>query len=357
MPKIKGMKKKKSKSGSKSSSKKSKGSNTETKPSMKNGGQAISYNDTTPSSSRGIKKPVSAFAKKAHMTTVCSVTNPFCSGAKAAGLPDGKNANTLRMQIRCHVPVTAGKQVLDNSTAITGVTTGNFVYINPSLVYAIYGANALATGNYTLTYGAALPGNAIITTAANKITNYRVVSAGVIIRNTSNVTNSSGYLLLGVHHCDANVAGATVASGTMNYAEVQTVPLYAGMEHCWVSKPCGSSFAEFIDIPAGGSTAFNPHWTSLAIEMVGGVANTTAIDLELFFNVEVQMGGDGALQPFACRAIPHNPVALQAQTRVHAGMGSFIEGGVAKAEAWVSKHAMGAVEDVLSSVGSWMGLL
>lgn len=298
------------------------------------------------------RKPNVGAAKRAHMVHTCSITNPFCPAAKGAGRPDGKGNNTLRTQIRCHVPVTAGKQVLDNSTAITGLTTGNFVYVNPSLVYAIFGTQALAAGVHTLSYGAALPGNSLITTAANKITNYRITSAGVIIRSTSNVSNCSGYLLLGSHHCDANVAGATVNAGTVNYSEVQTVPVYAGMEHSWVSKPIGTGADEFIDIPTGGATGFNPHWSSLAIEMVGGVANTTALDLELFFNVELQMGGDGALQPFAAKAIPHNPVVLQAASKVQSNMSSFIEGGVSKAESFIQKHATDAIDDILGSIGS-----
>jgi hypothetical protein len=334
------------------------GPNAQGRPTVVNGGMAIGFaGGSQPKTARA---PRSNVNRRAHVHTVCSLMNPFCPAAKTAAYPDGKNANTLRTQIRCHVPMTAGKQVLDNSTAIAGTTTGNYVYINPSLVYAIYCADALAgsPAAYTLTYGPALPGNSIITTAGNKITNYRVVSFGVIIRCTSNVTNASGYLILGTHHCDANVAAATVVAGTTNYAEVETKAIFAGMEYSWVSKPIGADSTRFLDIPTGGATGFNPGWTSLAIEMVGGVANTTALDLEFFCNVELQMGGDSPLMPFASKAQPHNPVALQAQTRVATTMSSFIEGGVAKAEEWVTRHASAAVDDVLSSIGTLMaGLL
>jgi len=97
----------------------------------------------------------------------------------------------------------------------------------------------------------------------------------------------------------------------------------------------------------GGASA---NWDSLVIELVGGNSATpyTVIDVEYFYNVEFQMSASTALQEIVPPDPSHNPTVITAKSKAHQSIGSFVKGGVAQAESFITSKAGAVVDDVLT---------
>lgn len=270
--------------------------------------------------------------KPHHVRGVCAITDPFCGAAKGSKFPDGTVGNTMVEQFRGNVSLTAV------------ATYGNALfYLNPCLCPYGYG---IGTGNTATT--AAMPAawttlkpSSLFETNGKQ---FRIVSAGAIIRCVASATSAAGLVTFG--SCPAIPINTVITFGTELYADAQIMALQPGMSMSWISQPQGPGARDFA--VAGTSTSFIGDWTNLLVEVTGSTASSVVLNVEWFVNIEFQVTTNNALTA-ACRSNPPAvPVASAAVSRVHSTIGSFISGGVEEVEKMVFDSAKGALNDMMS---------
>jgi len=272
-----------------------------------------------------------------HVKHACAVTNPFCSASKGAKFPDGSNGSSIGYQIRGHLAM-GGNAVVSGGSGGAGVigapATGNIVVLTPSGSYGFVNPATFAAGTWTMAAVQTLYPNAVFFT--NNAVAYRIVSFGVVLRCISSVTNSQGYVILGTGS-GTGVIGSNITSGSSNYMEQEEVPLTAGMEHCWMSRPTGVSARTFT-VP-NTIAAVNPNWSCLTVELVGTAGSTTIVDIEYFMNVEIQLSPGNTNAELVPKDPPANTIATQASRAIVDKTTSFVKGGIASVETQVYNAA------------------
>jgi hypothetical protein len=263
---------------------------------------------------------------------VCAITDPFCAKAKNAKWPDGMGGETMSMQIRTHV--TFG--------ALTAFT-GNVCFFTPSLPFG-----ALFAGAYTTSYNM---NTTINDTQANSGFNtwaqtYRIVSAGVIVRNLLPALTAQGYVIISRMNQNPAVAGTGFVAGGTYGSDVSTHPITAGMEIPVISQSTGMASRMFQ--PLNANTAFNTGWDFIRIELVGPATGAATVDLEFVYNVEFTLPSAMAnLHGFVVPTIPNAPHAITASGKLSSLVTSTAATSVESlSKMFLSKAAI-AIEDVV----------
>jgi len=262
-----------------------------------------------------------------HVKGVCSVTDPFCPASKNSKWPDGTSGNTLTEQFRGNVTV----QVDANGNAFNCFTAAAPFGAIGSAVVAGPPAIATTVATYT-TYKA----NSMLATYGS---NYRIVSAGCVVRCIASATQAAGILTLGT----ATPAAVSTAytMGSELYSEVTVKAIQPGMEMSWVSQPGSTGARDFIS--QSTNTNVQSDWTAMYLEVQGATASTTPLVVEWFINVEFNpLSTSRALTAIAKTNPPKSVMAETATSTVHSSLGSFIEGGVRVVEDQIAKHATSA---------------
>jgi hypothetical protein len=205
-----------------------------------------------------------SLALKTHTHHACAITNPFCIAAKGSRRPDGLSSNAMPFQVKgmTSMATSAG----GDSFVVVGAGGGRYGVT----------AGTLAAGTWTLgATWSTLAGSAFVATNAQEV---RIVSWGVIWRSTAAMTACQGMV-----HCFSTTGlGPTLTYPQLsqNTIEDQLIPLTAGMELSWISKPLGAKAHAFRPLSDFTTTSTDFDWTTFAIEIVGGAASTTVGFLE-----------------------------------------------------------------------------
>jgi hypothetical protein len=264
---------------------------------------------------------------------VCAITDPFCANARGARYPDGAGGNTLTFQVRAHVSL---------ATLSVG---GTVAYFLGSLPYSYIQAASYSAGNYTLntTYTQTTQAQ----TWAAYLGTYRLTTAGIIIRNVLPALTAQGYIIVSKETTPPPVS-SVIAAGDVYGNEVETRPLFAGQEVSVMFKPVGSIARTF----SGGnsSTTTNTGWDNIKIEVSGGPASTTVLDVEILYNVEFQLNlsNEGLHQFIANQNAAPAQHAIEASNNVISKMGSIVTGGVEDVGAKVLDKVKNTVEEFLT---------
>jgi len=265
-----------------------------------------------------------------HVQAICSLTNPFCSAAKASKWADGTSGNTMVEQFRGNVSFTnnaAGKL---------------FLVFAPGLPFGYASATiSLSVATMPATYETYKASSMLATYGDN----YRIVSMGCIVRCTASATTASGILTMGTAG-QIPAPGATFATGAELYDEVTMKAIQPGMEMSWVAQPRGARARTFVDQTT--STTSNDGWTVLIVEVTGSVVSVPVINVEWYINCEFTLPGASALSAIAPKNPPKVIAAETATSKIHTSLGSFIEGGVSVVE----QKIMDAAGKALSSLSS-----
>lgn len=284
-----------------------------------------------------MKKPK---VKGSHVSSVCSITNPFCPGAKGQRFTDGTGGNTLTEQIR-------GNYTIASNDA--GYKAACF---QPAAPYGYIIGNS---GNVTQVFPAAYESYSASSMVATYATKYRIVSFGVIVRCVAAATDAAGLVTLGTAG-KAQAPSGSLVTGNEKYNEVVIKAIQPGMEYSWISKPIGPTAREFVSVST--STSVTETWTSLYIEVTGAKFSTNVINVEWFLNIEYQVGPASAVAVLA-KPGPVSNVASHVSTKAVTHMGSFIEGGVAAVEeavtSTVKKAISSVMDDPLEALGFMFG--
>jgi hypothetical protein len=266
-----------------------------------------------------------------HARRVCSITNPFCPEAKGSKWPDGTLGSTLTEQVRANYTL-----------ACDGTNKNALMMISPALLFGyMVCASTSSTVCTTPAFWTALSTSTLYGTYGNE---FRVVSAGVIIRNTGSSVNSQGIITLGV----APVPGLSTAYtlGSENYSETLIRAIAPGLELSHVFAPLGAGARNFVPATNNNGPGATYDWSSLWIELSGGAGATTTVNVEYFVNIEFTVGGHAALAKLAQSNPPSVPIAVQASSTISSKIGTFIEGGVSEVEDMFMKAASSALNNM-----------
>jgi hypothetical protein len=251
-----------------------------------------------------VRIPKMSLHPNAIKEAVCSITNPFCAAAKNSKWPDGLGGETMTMQIRSHLP---GAPILISGEGI--------MFVTPSLPYGLLYASGYTAPNFTLaaTYSDVTAGSNFATYAKS----YRVVSAGIIIRNVLPALTAQGYMIVS-RLTNMPVVGASFAQGTTVGSDVATHPIVAGMEVPIIFNPTGMTARGFQTQQT--NVLYNTGWDCIRIELVSVPVTpsaVTVIDVEFVFNVEFTLpDGQVALHSFVQPRVPNAPHAITASGKL-----------------------------------------
>jgi hypothetical protein len=277
--------------------------------------------------------------KHQHVRAVCSITDPFCPASKNSKWPDGTSGNTLTEQFR-------GNYTLSSDAAGSGA-----MCFKAEAPFGYIGATLVST---TATWQASWSTYRTLSMLETYGSDYRIVSAGVIVRATASATDSSGLITFGTGA--PIVAGGTHVIGTELFNEVVVKAIQPGLEFSWISQP-GGTLARSFQAQSTNSSSSLTDWTALIIEVSGAKASTALINIEWFVNVEfLPKMTSRALTALAKPNPPKSSSAEQAVSAVHSSVGSFIEGGIKSVEQTVANAASSALttfmDDPLDSLAA-----
>lgn len=230
----------------------------------------------------------------AKVEKVCAMSNPFCSSAKGARIPDDDSAPSMGVQIvqRYHLGTDAnGKAAFQLRPGLTAST----------------GTASTITGDVVTTWGA-LSSLKEYSALINSFGQYRIVSYGARVYTTLAPTNQSGsvrFVTTGANLLD----GVDMESSF--WVETSAAPV-ANLDHRWIGKPQGTEWKTYIAL---GSHA---DYTRFAFYVSGAPPSATdSFVVELYFNIEVTPKLDTVVAGAAQSGEPHDPHAIQAASIVH----------------------------------------
>lgn len=302
---------------------------------------------TNPFDGAGFKKnkttkhiPIPKAVKTSLHSAVCSITDPFCSHAKAAQYPDGQTGGSIAYQV---------KSLLVWQTTASG---NAIAYLSGSLPYSLL-FGSYSAGNFTLNSTfSTIGGNMVdFTTYADK---YRIVSWGVIARNILPATSAQGSLVISKINT-MPTPGAIITAGTLLGSEVKVLPLCASAEYPVYSRPLGTN-ARAFGILNTNITDFE-HWETLKFEVIGGPGTSNAVSLEVVYNVEFTLRDiHVGLNQFLTTSKPQNLQAITVSSKIANTADTIFTKGLDAASKTISSFAMSALDSIMTEGLAFLAL-
>lgn len=258
---------------------------------------------------------------------LCGITDPFCPHAKGARWPDGNGSNTLTYQAR---------GLLNLVTTVDGASLS---YLGATLPF-----NSLPPGAYgapTFTMNAAFQRAGTNSNWQAYASTYRVVTAGIIIRNILPAMTAQGILVI-TRMTTFPSLGASVTTGLLNQGEVYTVPITAGMEIPLLFSPVGIDARDFKS--QNINTTINDGWNVYKIEVIGSVASASVITIELVYNIEFTLIENYA--DMSTLSTVENPISIASTTiatKLTNSIGTVIYNGASKFSSLIATKAAQAL--------------
>ncbi len=255
---------------------------------------------------------------------VCSLSDPFCVVAKGAKWPDGNGASSMVGQVRGHITV--------NSDAAGAA----LVHVTPALNYTFI-SGTLVAGTWTTSATLfATPGIAAITTYLNE---YRLVTAGIVIRNVPAALVAQGFVQVTRMGRFPGVS-TTIGAGESYGVSTSTHPITTGMEIPVIFRPLGNEARNFL-APNTSNTVIPNYWDTIKIELIGGPAsNAYCLDIEVIYNLEFTLNSSYVtLQSYAPVHAPNNLALTQVSNQTSAKMMSTSHTSVSSFTSQTLKYA------------------
>jgi hypothetical protein len=203
------------------------------------------------------------------VSKICGIVDPFCPHAKGARWPDGNSDSTMTYQVRALVTMTTKTQ-----------NGGTLYFFTPSMPYFYLPAASVTVPTYTLASAYVTAGSVPFSIYSST---YRVVTAGIIIRNVLPALTAAGILVVTRMAKMPNV-GNTMEEGLMYGAQITSYPIVAGMEVPVAFHPVGIDSRDFkIN---NTTTTINDGWDVIKVEVIGAPVGTLTLSVEVVVNVE-----------------------------------------------------------------------
>lgn len=263
---------------------------------------------------------------RSKMEKICAVTDPFCEHAKGMRWIDGASFGTVPYRVRNHLAIA------------TSATGSALVEFNPQylaacqLTFAWAGSNYTAGSNYGSVTGS--------TNLAATFTQFRVVTAGIIIRNLSSVMLTSGYLIISRSSTPTLLAATGIPAGQVNFTSVLTVPVTPAMEIPVIHMPLGTQARDFIGFLPTATTQWTDQcWDTIRIELVGGNQNAVVLDIEVIYNYEFTLPDGSILSQGLPAKIDFSAKDIEIATRTANSLGDRVWNSVKEVGKFVADAA------------------
>lgn len=205
--------------------------------------------------------------RRAECAKICSQIDPFCPGAVGSKIGDNNSRPTLPYTQRLTFTVTANA----NGLALFQISERASACAIPITV------NSLGVGT---SYGVGIVPSDQADVEAS-FTGYRVVSTGVRVMCSANVTESKGIVTLATVPENLSATPGLASTDGTSYPEYERYAL-AGLDANWISKPDGveaHQFTPFTDYAAR---------TKLILGFSGCTPSTAIAQVEVILHYEYE---------------------------------------------------------------------
>lgn len=282
---------------------------------------------------RGAVPPNRAPPPHRAVELVCGLTDPFCRVAKGARWPDGLGQDAMTGQVRGH-------------KALVTYADGRMLgFYTPSISFGDMLSTSAAPFTMPAVMGSCPGGGAVTSYSAT----YRVVSAGIVLRNVASAFTTAGYLIV-TRHPRLPAFGAAINAGSVYGTTASTHSLHAGLEIPLIFKEVGTNSRVFGNANvAAAQPDFG--WDVIGVEIVGAPASTAILDVEYVINVEFTLTQTNiGLSQLTTNVSPDEPALARAANVVSTELSNM---------AWSSIEQFGdaALRAIRSKLGARFGAL
>lgn len=264
---------------------------------------------------------------------VCGLTDPFCSHAIGAKLPDNSGIRSLTYPLHFRTQL---------STNASGV--GAFLFV-PS-----YSRVPWLTGTMTGNVGAFGPfisGNRLA-----GVQMYRIVTAGIKARRISAPLESSGMLHVRGFATKVGSPLASIDITSYNCDFYHDQALQDSKDVAVLFRQLDSTATLFSSPDATTPTTtlsdwVSPGWGVFTIGVSGAPASKAVLDIEVFINMEVTFADDESTALLATPPPKSNPVVTDSLNYITSQARSVFANGASQASSYVAREASRVVSDMI----------
>jgi len=265
---------------------------------------------------------------------VCGQTDPFCSHALGARIPDGNAGRSLAYQVRGSILVGT------NAAGVGGVC---FLPYFPYMVSAATGTTGTITWNNTTQ-------NVTASTAfASSISYYRIVSWGVKIGSILAATNNSGFVTV----ASASSIPTTTTVPDMEFDDAIMSPLNSFKGVTWISKRL-SDYNLYYSVNSSTNTfplPFNTY-TGCVVQLTGPSSTNNCLLCELVMNLEFTPLADTASALLAVKGPVKNDAVLTGASHVQSVIKSAAVDGVEEVGKTIENLVMKSPLGMIATIGT-----
>ena len=274
---------------------------------------------------------------------ICSLIDPFCHHAKGAKILDGNSAGSVPLQSRAtfSVPIDA------SGNGLVYIGNGSFPY------------NKLSVGSSTATdYTTATVFTSVVDANVTAATDqYRIVSAGVSVRNNLSANNSQGQLTIS-RVTQFPALNSAVPVGVIEGIETIATALYPGAEIQCIGRNRGIGALDFWSKTADtGAMSVAPNHDVFKIEVNGAIPATKAIVVDVVMNLEIALnltsgtGGVSVMQQIINPKSDDDPLVQKMVARAFNAVGSFVQGTIDASSEHLARVASATAREFFRNPG------
>lgn len=280
---------------------------------------------------------------KTLVSRVCGLVDPFCEHAFGTKYPDDSSIRTLAVTERQRFTLVSAPD-----------GTSGFMFVPSFANNSILGANASVGGVVTL-------GNFTINSEAlADASQFRIVSAGMIIRRISAPLTSSGMV---------HVRGIPIESGAptsdfdvtaYNVTSSIDMPLQDCKELVVIaphSSQMPQTFYNVANAPTSITDWTATGFTNTLVGVTGVPASTPVLDVEVVVHIELVFTNESYLNRMATAAPPSDSTLTTLANYATSTMKPYFESGLQSFASAVKRKAIQAIADrFMPGAGSMLAL-
>jgi hypothetical protein len=279
---------------------------------------------------------------------ICSITDPFCTAANGAKFPDLGSSRTLALQSKGFFTVTAPAGGF-NAMAL------DMDYIaGPRLTGTVSGAVGTTwstSGTYVYSGVTGLPATCL----------FRVVSAGITIKSTTNATSNSGSMgILSIPGVQGSIAASNIDCNATTWTANTRTALTDSRGLSAIVRSDGHFSHEYANEATPTTTSFISNGNDVLVAYLVGASTGASIEVTYYINWEFTFPVTSTFNALATPAAINNPTAQTGSNAVKRAMEVVVPGGTEAvkqqvhmaASGWLKSFLDGTADSLVGPVGS-----
>jgi len=259
---------------------------------------------------------------------ICSVSDPFCAGARGAKWPDANRTRTLAWSVPGFV--------LALGSDAAGRVSSLFL---PNATATQASTSALTATDATYTDALNFP------VSAPTLARWRITSWGLRITSPLSRMTATGTCHIRLFSPDSFSSLGVVPFATTMCDNMLDIPLQRliDQDEYIIPMPLGTDarlFRDTSEMPSLLSTGKNCGWQVVNVAVTGAPVSTPGvINVYLYYNIEYTAPDGDTAYAFSTPPPPSSPLVQQGTSSVLDRVGNFISGAASKVEALFQNKA------------------